>query len=198
MIGICFTNTIANVPPWGGIEPRLGNNPLVIAVPREVGNVVLDMAMSQYSYGKLHEYKAKGKELLFDGGFDVKGNLTKAPADIIESQRALPIGFWKGSGLSLMLDLLATLLSGGQSTAKITQANERETGVSQVFICFYQDDKSTTERLVQEILEYTKSSRAENGNNISYPGENTLKTRLDNSRNGIPVDEEIWERVLKM
>ncbi|MBC7757741.1 MAG: Ldh family oxidoreductase, partial [Phormidesmis sp. FL-bin-119] len=32
-IGICFTNTIANVPPWGGIDPRLGNNPLVIAVP---------------------------------------------------------------------------------------------------------------------------------------------------------------------
>ena len=35
MIGICFTNTIANMPPWGGIDPRLGNNPLVIAVPRK-------------------------------------------------------------------------------------------------------------------------------------------------------------------
>lgn len=197
-IGICFTNTIANVPPWGGTDPRLGNNPLVIAVPREGGHVVLDMAISQYSYGKLHESKAKGKELPFDGGFDNEGNLTKTPADIIESQRALPIGFWKGSGLSLMLDILATLLSGGQSTAKITKSNKRETGVSQVFICFCQEDRSTAERLVKEILDYTKSSRAEAGSNISYPGENTLKTRLDNITNGIPVDEQIWESVLKM
>jgi 3-dehydro-L-gulonate 2-dehydrogenase len=36
-IGLCFTNTIANLPPWGGTEPRLGNNPLIIAVPRQGG-----------------------------------------------------------------------------------------------------------------------------------------------------------------
>src|ERR1700744_2110053 len=42
-IGVCATNTIANMPAWGSTEPRLGNNPLVIAVPREKGAVVLDM-----------------------------------------------------------------------------------------------------------------------------------------------------------
>ena len=42
-IGICITNAIATMPPWGGIKPRLGNNPLVIAVPRTEGHVVLDM-----------------------------------------------------------------------------------------------------------------------------------------------------------
>lgn len=197
-IGICFTNTIANVPPWGGVDPRLGNNPLVIAVPRGGGHVVLDMAMSQYSYGKLHQYKAERKELPFDGGFNKNGTLTKNPADIIESQRALPIGFWKGSGLSLMLDMLATLLSGGQSTAKISEEGKTETGVSQVFICFYQEDKSAADKLINEILDYTKTSEPEAGSNISYPGENTLKTRLDNIQNGIPVDEEIWKIVLKM
>src|SRR5262249_13701117 len=53
MIGICWTNTLPNMPPWGDTVARLGNNPLVIAVPRKHGQVVLDMAMSQYSYGTL-------------------------------------------------------------------------------------------------------------------------------------------------
>ncbi|MEB0303379.1 Ldh family oxidoreductase, partial [Mucilaginibacter sp. 5C4] len=43
-IGLCFTNTIANLPRWGGTEARLGNNQLIIALPLECGNVVLDMA----------------------------------------------------------------------------------------------------------------------------------------------------------
>lgn len=51
-IGICFTNAIAGMPAWGGVNPALGNNPLVIAGPRPGGHVVLDMAMSQFSYGK--------------------------------------------------------------------------------------------------------------------------------------------------
>ena len=53
VIGICWTNTLANLPPWGAAIPALGNNPLIIAVPRPAGHVVLDMAMSQFSYGAL-------------------------------------------------------------------------------------------------------------------------------------------------
>src|SRR3569833_1421084 len=111
MISISFTNTSANMPPWGGIDPRLGNNPLIIAEPREDGHVVLDMAMSQYSFGKLNFYKSKGEQLPLPGGYEKSGSLTTDPAAIIDSGRALPIGFWKGSGLSLVLDLLATVLS---------------------------------------------------------------------------------------
>ena len=51
-IGICWTNTMANLPAWGAAEPRVGNNPLVIAVPHARGPVVLDMAMSQFSSGR--------------------------------------------------------------------------------------------------------------------------------------------------
>src|SRR5256885_14356419 len=42
LIGICWTNTLANLPPWGATTPLAGNNPLVIAVPRRSGHVVLD------------------------------------------------------------------------------------------------------------------------------------------------------------
>ena len=57
LMGICWTNTLANLPPWGASDPRLGNNPFVIAVPRPEGHVVLDMAMSQFSYGRLASYQ---------------------------------------------------------------------------------------------------------------------------------------------
>jgi 3-dehydro-L-gulonate 2-dehydrogenase len=198
MIGICFTNTIANMPPWGGIDPRLGNNPLIIAVPREGGHVVLDMAISQYSFGKLNLYKSKNEQLPLPGGYDKDGHLTTDPGAIIESQRPLPIGFWKGSGLSLVLDLLATVLGGGKSTADITNSGA-ESGVSQVFICIKPDAGIQTEKLIEDIIAYTKSSRPEKEDgSVSYPGENTLKTRQKSLKEGVCVDEKIWEKVLSL
>jgi 3-dehydro-L-gulonate 2-dehydrogenase len=191
-IGLCFTNTIANLPPWGGIEPRLGNNPLIIAVPREGGHVVLDMAISQYAFGKLWQYEAQNKPLPVPGGYDTAGNLTTDAAAIMESKRALPIGFWKGSGLSLVLDLLATVLSGGDSTAVITQSGRKETGVSQVFIAIKTDnDKNTS--LIEEIISYTKNNRDDR--EILFPGENMLRTREQSLKEGVWVDEKAWEVV---
>ena len=195
-IGICFTNATANMPAWGGKEPVLGNNPLVIAVPRAGGHVVLDMAMSQFSYGKMQEYELKDEPLPFPGGYDEQGNLSTAPALIRKTKLALPIGFWKGSGLSLVLDLLVVALSGGRSTQKIS-ADKYETGVSQCFICIHQPDMHA--HLIEQILAFTKGSApAEPGRTISYPGERTLNTRIENEKNDVPVNEEIWLKLKNM
>ena len=195
-IGICFTNTMANMPPWGGKEPRLGNNPMVIAIPRDEGHIVLDMAMSQFSYGKLQQTNRANGELEVYGGYDEDGNLSKDPSAIIQSRRALPIGYWKGSGLSFILDVLLTAITGGRSTAAIN-STVSETGVSQFFLCLYQSDYH--QELIEQIIEYTKSSLpTEPGGHISYPGENTLARRRMNELNGIPVDEKIWTELLKM
>src|SRR5690606_11888188 len=113
MIGICWTNTLPNLPPWGGKSPLLGNNPLVIAVPRADGHVVLDMAVSQFSYGALQGYADRGEELPVDGGHDVAGELTRDPQAILDSGRPLPTGYWKGSELVLLLDLAAATLARG-------------------------------------------------------------------------------------
>jgi len=194
-IGICFTNTIANLPPWGGVDPRLGNNPLVIAIPRKDGHVVLDMAISQYAMGKLQQYQMNHEQLPLPGGYDKQGNLSVDAGAIIESERMLPIGFWKGSGLALVLDLLATVLSRGNSTARITESG-KESGVSQVFICIRPNSDDHNNALIEEIIAYTKSSRPENAKNpISYPGENTLRTREKSMKEGVFVDDRIWEKV---
>ncbi|MCC9136570.1 3-dehydro-L-gulonate 2-dehydrogenase [Pontibacter silvestris] len=195
-IGVCATNSIANMPPWGGKEPRLGNNPLVIAVPRKEGHVVLDMAMSQFSYGKLQEYDLEGKELPVVGGYDENGQPSTDPAKIRETERVVPIGFWKGSGLSLMLDVLVASLSGGRTVAEIT-ADGKEAGVSQFFLCI--DAANLDEAISERIIKYTKSSKAsgENGE-VRYPGEGTLASRLENEKEGIPVNEEIWQQVVNL
>lgn len=195
-IGICFTNAIANMPAWGGKDAVLGNNPLVISIPRTEGHVVLDMAMSQFSYGKMHEYELNKETLPFAGGYDEAGNLSTDPVDIRKSQLALPIGFWKGSGLALVLDLLAVGLSGGWSTQKITDGAV-ETGVSQCFICVYRPDMHAS--LIEEVLRYTKNSTPINPEKkVTFPGERTVHTRLENEKNGIPVNAEIWKQLLDM
>jgi len=198
MVGLCFTNTIANMPPWGGVDARLGNNPLVIAVPHKDGHIVLDMAISQYSFGKLNLYKSKNEQLPLPGGYNKEGNLTTDPGEIIESLRPLPIGFWKGSGLSLVLDILATVLSQGRSTADVTKAGS-ESGVSQVFICIKPDRGVNTETLIKQIIDYTKGSRTESEvKEILYPGENTLRTRQKSIKEGVWVDEKIWTKVTQL
>ena len=195
-IGICFTNAIAGMPAWGGTIPTLGNNPLVIAVPRNEGHVVLDMAMSQYSYGKLQEYELRNEKLPFTGGYDEAGKLTKDPGMIRRTKRALPVGYWKGSGLSMMLDMLLVALSGGRSTASIT-AQGFEYGVTQCFIAIHRPDMHAN--LVEEIIAYSKSGPPLHaGQPPSYPGERTLKTRQKNDKDGIPVDDSIWAKVLAM
>jgi 3-dehydro-L-gulonate 2-dehydrogenase len=196
-IGVCFTNTIANLPPWGGTEPRLGNNPLIFAIPKTGGHIVLDMAITQYSFGKLWQYNNENKPLPVPGGYDSEGHLTTDAAAIMATKRALPIGFWKGSGLSLVLDLLATLLSGGNSTAAITQSGKKESGVSQVFIAIKTDIEQNA-TLIDEIINYTKTSDTENGKEILYPGENMLRIRERNMKDGVLVDEKIWAEVLGM
>jgi 3-dehydro-L-gulonate 2-dehydrogenase len=198
---IGWTNTEANMPAWGAKDSRLGNNPLVLALPYNSEAIVLDFAMTQYSYGKMEAAQMEGSALPYPGGFDVYGNLTQQPGEILQSRRALPIGYWKGAGLSLLLDLLATVLSAGLSTRELSQ-NEAEYGVSQVFIAFSLEKLGnfpSIERTISEIISDYKNSLPEHSSSeIRYPGERVLLTRKNNMVNGIPVLESIWKKILEM
>jgi len=197
LIGICWTNTMPNLPPWGGTEPCIGNNPLVIAVPRAKGAVVLDMAMSQFSYGALESYRKRGEMLPLDGGFDVEGKLTRDPGAIEASLRPLPIGFWKGSSLSIVLDTAAAMLSAGKATHQIEPESLRETAVSQVFVAIHPGAIGGSETIADEIVaSLHRCAAAEPGKKVRYPGEQTLRTRKENRRLGLPVDEAVWAEIL--
>jgi 3-dehydro-L-gulonate 2-dehydrogenase len=198
---IAWSNTIANMPAWGATDPKLGNNPVVIAVPHEGEAIVLDMALSQYSFGALDIKKQKYELLPLPGGYDKHGNLTTDPASIMESWRPLPIGYWKGAGLALLLDVLATLLSGGLSTAQIT-ALDGETRLSQVFIAIditkLQNYKTIAAAISNILADYHASHADKPGTKIRYPGEQVLQVRKENMEKGIPVLKKTWEAVLAL
>ena len=86
-IGICWSNTAPNMPAWGAKDCRIGNNPLILAVPRSDGqHVMVDCALSQFSYGKLESTRLAGRQLPVPGGCDEDGQLTTDPA-AIEKER---------------------------------------------------------------------------------------------------------------
>lgn len=202
-IGICWTNTESCMPSWGAMNNNIGNNPFVIAIPRKEGHVVLDMAMSLYSYGKLEVTRQKGQQLPFPGGFNQEGVLTLDPAEIELTRRILPTGYWKGSSLSIMLDLLAGILSKGKTTAAIDQFGKgNSVGLSQVFIAIdplKMVDQSFIDQALTETIEQLRDSTAvDESGEILYPGERSLRTRKENMENGIPVDEQVWQHVQKL
>lgn len=200
-IAMCFTNTMPNMPSWGAMEANTGNNPLIMAVPSEDGHIVLDMSLSQFSYGKMEKYAMDGKDLPFDGGFNAEGEHTANPSEILATKRLFPTGYWKGSGMSILVDLLVTILSSGKSTAKIGEL-EAEYGLSQVFICFdaeQMNDGSKHKALVDEIITHITSAIPEQEDRpIEYPGSQTKKRRADNMKNGIPINDKVWEEILKL
>jgi len=146
----------------------------------------------------MEAHNLRGTQLSVPGGYDEDGKLTTDPSAILKSKRALPIGFWKGSGLALLLDLLATVLSGGMSTAEISK-HEVEYALSQVFISIdilQLGNHSAIANIVNSILQDYKSSKTELGlQEVLYPGERVLRVRAENIKNGIPVDKVIWEEI---
>ena len=194
-------NSLAGVYSHG-LNRKIGNNPLIMAVPRSnVEHAMIDCAVSQFSYGKIEDCRLKGLKLPVPGGYDTKGELTTDTSEIEKTWRVLPMGYWKGSGLSIVLDLIATVLTDGNSVSKIGTFGD-EIGLTQIMIAVDPTKFNTVEQtdaIVDEILADVKSSEPikEDGE-VLYPGELELKNIKENKEQGIPVVEEVWESVLKM
>jgi 3-dehydro-L-gulonate 2-dehydrogenase len=159
------------------------------------------MATSQFSFGALEQTAVRKETLPVYGGYDNKGDLTKDPAAILETNRVLPVGYWKGAGLSLLLDLVATILSSGQSVHEISQ-QKIEHGLSQIFIAIdtgklmnHSIIKTTVDKIIDD---YHQSIPVEDSKRVVYPGERVLMTREKNLKDGIPVLKNVWENILHL
>lgn len=201
-VAIMWTNTEACMPPWGAKECRLGNNPFVMACPGEEGGPVMlmDMAISQYAYGKLQVTRLAGKQLPFPGGFDKDGNVTSDPGAIEESMRIMPIGYWKGSAFSFMLDILGSVLSDGIGAADLNAATKGSCGgCSQILIVVDPSkitDGAKMRDTVRRAIEYIKGAeRDEKNSSIHAPGEGSERFHKEHDEMGIFVDDSIWEEI---
>jgi 3-dehydro-L-gulonate 2-dehydrogenase len=198
---IGWTNTLANMPAWGAVDGKLGNNPFVMAVPFQDDAIVVDLAMSQYSYGALDMYRSKNEKLPTQGGYDTKGNLSDDPEEIRATGRMLPIGYWKGSGMSLLLDILASVLSSGLSTSELSKL-PAEHALSQVFIAIDLSklgNYPAIENSIKHIIDDYHTSKPVAGvNRVRYPGERAVYLREENMKNGIPVSTKVWQEIIAL
>ena len=197
-IGICWTNTQPNMPAWGGKDRRIGNNPLILCVPRANGkHVMMDGAMAQFSYGAIEKARLDGKLLPVEGGFDTKGNPTRDPVEIEKTWRVLPIGYWKGSGISIVMDMIAASLADGNPVCGVGALGDDEYALCQIMIAI--DAKNVSETLsetVERIIADIKASdRVDPEREVLYPNEPSYIAREDNEKNGIPVNESVWETI---
>src|SRR2546423_1599909 len=123
------------------------------------------------------------------GAEDGKERWPRDPAAIEATGRLLPIGFWKGSGLALLLDMVAALLSGGRATHEIPAVPEKEAGLSQLFLALDPsslDGGDAGSTVVDRILADLHA-----GEHVRHPGERTLETRRRSIAEGVPVDEGV-------
>lgn len=201
-VAIMWTNTEAVMPPWGAKECRLGNNPFVLAMPGVDGGapLQLDMAISQYAYGKLQVTRLAGKKLPFPGGFDENGSLTDDPGAIEKTRRILPMGYWKGSSFSFMLDLLGSVLTDGAAAVDLNASEKGSCGgCSQVMILINPKKTTTAEHMsemTRRCIEYLKSAElAEHSTGIMAPGEDYVRFNQDHEANGIFVDDSVWAEI---
>lgn len=100
-----------------------------------------------------------------------------------------------------MLDLLATLLSGGKATHQIAADPDRETMLSQVFIALnpaqldQPQGRGLASQAADQIIKYFRGSPHSHDALLRYPGQRVLNTRKENLENGVPVDPSIWQQL---
>jgi 3-dehydro-L-gulonate 2-dehydrogenase len=196
--GIASTNSIAVMPAWGGKDHRIGSNPLIMAIAGDPP-VLVDCSMSQFSYGQLQNFVLADKELPVEGGFDDNGELTKDPHVLWENKRLVPMGFWKGSSMSIVLDMMLTAICGGNSVPALTEDMGGEFGVSQFLIAI---DLSKTMEPTQfsaemkRIRDYVLASEPAETGSVMIAGSEIegFMTKHENA-GGIEVHQEIWSQI---
>ncbi len=206
MIGISMTNSRPLVAPTGGVERFLGTNPIALAAPTREKPFLLDMATSVVPIGKLEVYRRKGKPIPEGWAIDSEGNITTDVEKVFNGGALLPLGGFgelfgghKGYGLSLMVDILTGVLSGGTWSRHVKNTSERHSEVDHFFMAIdigaFTPPEEFKESMSRMIEELKSSKRHRDFEKIWVHGEKgflTMETRL---KIGIPIYRKVLEEL---
>jgi LDH2 family malate/lactate/ureidoglycolate dehydrogenase len=198
MIGLAGCNTATVMAPWGGGKSAIGNNPLAITVPtNKPYPLVLDMAMSVVSGGKVRLEAVKGTKIPLGWILDDKGHPTDNPADMFPNGTLLPMGY-KGFGLAIMIEILSGVLTRAATLSEIPlwfDKTSTPTNLGHFFMAidigaFLAPDsfKDLVGRLIDELK---SSPPMEVSAGIFMPGEMEYLKEQDYLKSGIPVSQEV-------
>jgi L-2-hydroxycarboxylate dehydrogenase (NAD+) len=195
MIGMYMTVANANhMTPWGGIELILGTNPISIAIPAgKEPPVVLDIATTMTSYGKVKLAAQKGESIPVGWMIDRKGQPLTDPRHSSEGF-LLPIGGYKGYGLNVVIGMLAGVLNGAAFGRNVVDFNKDVGAVNNsghMIMAMRVDNFQPVEAFKQEmdrvIREIRESQRMDNVDRIWLPGEMEHYRMLERLEKGIPL-----------
>lgn len=199
MIGLYFAVGSNNhLPPWGGGENLLGTNPLCVAVPAlEEPPVVLDMAPTVAAYGKVRLKAQRGEPMPVGWMIDRDGKPLTDPKRADEGY-LLPIGDYKGYGLSLIIGILAGALNRAalgrevvdfvKDTGKATNTGHAIAAIAIGAFMPPADFKRTIDQVIRDIR---GSKRLPGVERIWLPGEQSHAKFLDRRAHGIPVPKSL-------
>jgi uncharacterized oxidoreductase len=192
------------VAPPGGVEPRLGTNPLCIGVPAAEAPIVLDFGTSTVAEGKVRVHYINKTPVPEGWLLDHQGRPTTDPAVLYEPPLGLilPMGgsqSYKGFGLGLVLDMLAGGLSGGRSSHADPAPPRGNNVVFLVLDPALFAGRSALVRQASQLAEYVRGTpRAPGVDAILLPGDPERRTLEQRSRDGIPLDPAHWSRLTEL
>jgi L-2-hydroxycarboxylate dehydrogenase (NAD+) len=203
MIGLYFAVGNANhLPPWGGLDMLLSTNPIAVAIPtQEETPIVLDMATTVAAYGKV-KAKAQRGEMMPEGWMiDRQGQPLLDPKRS-EEGFLMPIGGYKGYGLSLIVGLLAGTLNGAAMGKAVIDFNKDDASVTNTGQAIAVIDpaafgdigefKARVDTLVRELR---ASERMPGVERIWLPGEQSEAKRQDYTAHGIPIAPALTQQL---
>jgi len=186
--------------PAGGIDPRVSINPVTIGVPVEGSHpVIFDIAAAATAEGKLKVARNQGVPVPDNWILDAKGNPTNDPNEFYGPPRGaiLPFGGHKGSGLGVMVELLAGALTGGGCSQEgVTQL---EQGMLSVYIDPAKlPTKDTFSQEIARYIEFVKTSRPNTaGGKVLVPGDLEAQNQAQRMAEGIELDDATWGQIVK-
>ena len=201
MIGLYFAVGSSNhLPPWGSSETLLGTNPMAIAAPaEEEPPIVLDMSPTVAAYGKVRLKAQRGEAMPVGWMIDKQGKPLTDPKRADEGH-LLPIGGYKGSGLSLIIGLLAGALNRaalGRDVVDFVKEAGKPTNTGQAIAAisigaFMPADefKRGVDRLIRDIR---NAPRLPDVDRIWLPGEQSHTKLIDRRAHGVPMPKALRE-----
>jgi LDH2 family malate/lactate/ureidoglycolate dehydrogenase len=193
MIGICLTNAGPEMAPWGGITPTIGTNPWGIAAPTPLGfPLVLDMALSMSGKGMVRWHQRLGKKIPTDWAYTKDGYVTDDPNLAIDGT-LVPMGAFKGTGLSILTDVLCGVLTGAAfGLTPYSDPANHDVGHMLIAIGiehFMSYDDYLT-RIEQFTAELKSSKLAPGFDEVLLPGELEHRRTIERLEHGVEMDVE--------
>lgn len=195
-IGLLLANVAAHVAPWGSREHLFGTNPLALAVPAgEHPPFVLDMATSAAARRKFRLALELGVPIPKGWALDADGNPTTDPAAALAGS-AVPSGGPKGSGLGMMVEILAGVLSGASFAGDVLDlySNQERAVDSGNFLlalnpAVFLPGDEFTQRMDALIGRLKALETAPGFDEVRFPGERGARLIVERGKNGIPLPE---------